>query len=539
MEEITEGGAKVLFKRGEVFYNPVMCFNRDISVLAIRVYDQIRQSENREKAEKKRKLNPGNDPSKYDYIEDQPLHILEGLAATGLRSIRFAREIPGVGSILVNDLEEAAVESIRRNVEHNGVSSTCVPSQGDFNVVALQQTGKYHIIDLDPYGSPAGLLESAVKSIPDGGMLCVTATDLSVLCGNNPETCYGKYGSTPLRQPYCHEMALRILLYTISMAAARQRKAIRPLVSLSVDFYVRVFVRVFDSAQESKEVFLKHGMICQSVNVPSFSTQPIGRSHPKKKSFLPAHCEISPSCPQTGGRCVLGGPLWIDSLHDREFVVQMMEELDRMQAAATKDAEDGSPSAIPLLFTSRIRGILTTVLEELDTVLFHHLPTMAKVLHCCVPPSDSFRSALFRLGYKVSLTHCSKDGLKTDAGDAVIWDLMKVWAKRDRAAAVEGKRVKKGREESPATLVMSHPVTTFNEEDVDFSVVVKEAQQMGRKGTGVARFLPNPRERWGPGTRARGSKAGTEILSTTVGTSDDESPQSEPEPPVEKKRKTQ
>jgi len=40
--------------------------------------------------------------------------LLQALAASGLRSIRFAKEIPGLKSILANDWSKQAVESIGR-----------------------------------------------------------------------------------------------------------------------------------------------------------------------------------------------------------------------------------------------------------------------------------------------------------------------------------------------------------------------------------------------------------------------------------------
>ena len=75
----------------------------------------------------------------------------------------------------------------------------------------------YDAVDLDPYGSPTQLLDSAVQAVAEGGLLLVTATDMAVLCGNNGEACWGKYGSYPLHRPYCHEMALRILLAAIEV----------------------------------------------------------------------------------------------------------------------------------------------------------------------------------------------------------------------------------------------------------------------------------------------------------------------------------
>ena len=74
---------------------------------------------------------------------------------------------------------------------------------------------RFSVVDLDPYGSPTQFLDGAVQSIADGGLLCVTCTDMAVLCGNATETCYTKYGAVSLRGKNCHEMALRIVLQCI------------------------------------------------------------------------------------------------------------------------------------------------------------------------------------------------------------------------------------------------------------------------------------------------------------------------------------
>lgn len=59
--------------------------------------------------------------------------VLEALAATGLRSIRYFNEIPEVRSIICNDMSEDAVQSIRRNVEFCGIdpATQVIPNHGD------------------------------------------------------------------------------------------------------------------------------------------------------------------------------------------------------------------------------------------------------------------------------------------------------------------------------------------------------------------------------------------------------------------------
>lgn len=76
---------------------------------------------------------------------------------------------------------------------------------------------------------------------------------MAILAGNNPESAFAKYGSTPLKTKACHEQALRILLRCIESHATRYGRYIEPILSVSADFYIRVFVRVFTSPLECKK----------------------------------------------------------------------------------------------------------------------------------------------------------------------------------------------------------------------------------------------------------------------------------------------
>lgn len=111
---------------------------------------------------------------------------------------------------------------------------------------------QFDIIDLDPYGCPSVFLDSAVQAVKEGGLLLITATDMAVLAGNSPETCYVKYGAVSLKMKACHEMGVRILLQTIESHANRYGRYIEPLLSVSADFYVRVFVRVYSGQYKCK-----------------------------------------------------------------------------------------------------------------------------------------------------------------------------------------------------------------------------------------------------------------------------------------------
>ena len=229
-ESITEGSATIYVtneKSTDVFYNPVQQFNRDMSVAVINQFAKDKKSES---------------------DDFKGLQILEALSATGLRSIRYANEIPGCTKIIANDFLARAVKAIDYNITANNVQDKVVSSHADAADLMCKhkkEENRFDVVDLDPYGAPTHFLDGAVQSVAEGGrfffviheinylcmtlflhhifsgLLCVTCTDMAVLCGNGSETCFTKYGSVSLRGKNCHEMALRIVLQCIESHANR------------------------------------------------------------------------------------------------------------------------------------------------------------------------------------------------------------------------------------------------------------------------------------------------------------------------------
>uniref|UniRef100_G1RRE0 tRNA (guanine(26)-N(2))-dimethyltransferase n=1 Tax=Nomascus leucogenys TaxID=61853 RepID=G1RRE0_NOMLE len=280
---VTEGAAKIAFpSANEVFYNPVQEFNRDLTCAVITEFARIQlgakgiqikvpgekdtqkvvvdlSEQEEEKVELKESENraSGDQPriAAVGEICEEGLHVLEGLAASGLRSIRFALEVPGLRSVVANDASARAVDLIRQNVQLNDVAHLVQPSQADARMLMYQHqrvSERFDVIDLDPYGSPAPFLDAAVQAVSEGGLLCVTCTDVAVLAGNSGETCYSKYGAMALKSRACHEMALRIVLHSLDLRANCYQRFVVPLLSISADFYVRVFVRVFTGQAKVK-----------------------------------------------------------------------------------------------------------------------------------------------------------------------------------------------------------------------------------------------------------------------------------------------
>ncbi|KAL1747568.1 N2,N2-dimethylguanosine tRNA methyltransferase-domain-containing protein [Schizophyllum fasciatum] len=278
----TENTTHLLLAENEAFLNPVQEFNRDLSIACIRTWSELREKERQAKREagraRKRAKAAKNAETTDGATKEgkeggaakeegetykpapQKTTILEALSATGLRSIRYAKEIPLASRVIANDLSPAAAEAIRRNVDINGplAQERVHVNQGDACALLYNhRSSPVDVVDLDPYGTAAPFIDGAVQAIRDGGLLCVTCTDLAVLATvNYPEKCYSNYGGVSVKADYCHESALRLLLHSLATAAARYGRAIEPLLCLSIDFYVRVFVRVRYAAIEVKRLEL-------------------------------------------------------------------------------------------------------------------------------------------------------------------------------------------------------------------------------------------------------------------------------------------
>jgi len=284
---IEEGSAKILplineTGKQDAFYNPAQVFNRDFSILVLNVFSELKKHEEDErKANRDAKIKAikekDPDATPFEIPEYPGLTILEALAASGLRSVRYSKEIPGVNKITVNDIDETAVEHMKKNLQHNKVDTNKVtPNHGDANLVLYNSNNVFDVVDLDPYGTVSPFLDSAIKNVINGGLLCVTSTDMQILGGNTPETCFYRYGGTALKARYLHEMSLRLLYNAVASCAARHQRYVEPLISCSVDFYVRIFFRVHEGATQAKMLGSRTGLVFQCMQCECFHIQPMG-----------------------------------------------------------------------------------------------------------------------------------------------------------------------------------------------------------------------------------------------------------------------
>ena len=481
---LEEGQAKILFPmEDEVFYNPVQQFNRDISIAAIKTWASMTTSRFRKRVA----FHTGQDKSNPEAVK---FNILEALSASGLRSVRYAKEMPNlVNSILANDLSEEAVESIQRNAEYNDVSDIVKPNQGDACDVMYRHRGpskRFHVVDLDPYGTAAPFMDAAIQCIEDGGLLCVTCTDLGVLCGQRPDTCFAKYGGVGLKSDYCHEMALRIVLHSLQSAASRYKKIVVPLMSCSIDFYVRLFVKIEDSAEGSRYAASNTATVYQCALCPSFNTASFGQMTPLPKGsakYTYSRLEsINYNCQHCGGVVHIHGPAWIAPIHNKDFVAQMIKHLEEERSKELYATRD------------RMLGMSTLISEEIDAPFYYKLDKISSSVKCSTPSLIDATSALLNAGYKTSGTHCCPNALKTNAPSSVIWDMMRAWSKKTNV------NHDKLPEQGPSRKILNAEQVTA----IDFSQH-PDSNPKSRK-VKLVRFEEHKGMNWGPKSRAKKRK---------------------------------
>ena len=566
---ITEGSVTMRFPADQattVFYNPVQVQNRDLSVLMISLFAEERAVElavQRKKVQLKKERaataaagEPTEDkpplkqlleeyrqellPKARQLLQEQDvsndgLNILDALAASGLRSIRYWKEIPGVRHVTVNDIEVAAVERARQNCTLNGIEpkdGNSAPSQTPGVVIqrgdAIQEmyqsrkplipdlysshTGdtsdatngnndtsrhpnsprspRYHhpwnVIDLDPYGSSAPFLDAALQAIEEGGLLCVTCTDMRALGGGSPETCYGRYAAIPIqRAGYLQEMAVRILLQFMATTAAKYGRIIRPRLSVGMDFYVRVFVTVHEDRNSVRDLSLRIGKVFQSTQCQSFVIVPEAIMGGDKGNVFRA-ARAPSTCEETGASYKIGGPLWLGPMHDKAMVGKALERLSATKGGSSK------PDLQYITTKNRLQALLQHCAEELpDVPLFYRVNDMARLCKMSPPPLADIHAFLLNAGYRVSGYHKDPNATKTDAPNHVLWDIIRAFAAKDPPK-------KPLPEDSAAHAILAKPIQT----KVDFRRPLKGLRQKRTK-TDVARFPSNPRANWGPRKKAK------------------------------------
>lgn len=346
--------------KAPVFYNPVMELNRDLSVAALQTYQQ----------------ELGDD-----------ITICDAFGGSGIRGIRYAKEIEGVSMAVVNDLNPLAVDLARENIRKNGLNHvhSC---RDDANMLLRRCRGKFQVVDIDPFGTPAPYIESAAASLRAGGMICVTATDTSALCGTYKKPCIRKYSAKPLRNEYCHETGIRILAGFLSRTFAKYKKYLTFQFSHSTEHYMRIYATVNKGSKKTDESLENLGYIA---HCPKCLNRIVF------KGIAP---KIPINCPNCGEGWNVGGPLWCGKIQNHEFLESMLKIIPEMELKREKQATK----------------LVERCYDEANSpTTFYDLHSLCHKLKISAPPLKMVLEDLQKLEYSVSRTHFNPNGIKTDA----------------------------------------------------------------------------------------------------------------------------
>ncbi|RMZ71555.1 hypothetical protein GMOD_00006680 [Pyrenophora seminiperda CCB06] len=489
--------------------------------------------------------------------------ILDALSATGLRALRYAQEIPFATAITANDMSQNAVESIKLNVKHNKLENTITANTGNAIAYMYSFCDKkgYDVIDLDPYGTAAPFIDAAIQAINDDGMLCVTCTDSAIFASHGYlEKTYSQYGGLPFKGEPCHEGGLRLILHAIASSAARYGMAIEPLLSLSIDYYIRVFVRVRKAPNDVKLLAGKTMLVyhCES-GCGAWSTQFLARNKvtknkngdPMYKHGFAQGPSADQHCEHCGHKTHLSGPMYGGPLHNVGFIERVLAQLNDVERETypTMDRMQGMlhTALEEITFGTKLEDsngaqqtqVLHALIPKSDPAEVDHHPfffipsSVAKVVHCSAPPLAALRGALRHAGFKVTMSHCKPGSIKTDASWKDIWHIMLEWV-RQRAPlknalktgsagyAIMAKASASGHTRTTAaaapTQVPADPATDAQSTEESATATAEDSpaylntkfyvnfdEKLGKdhdRGKYV-RYQLAPRENWGPMSRAK------------------------------------
>lgn len=374
---ITEGKTRIQFPEFEkvssdapVFYNPRMEFNRDISILALQTFQK--------------KLN-------------KPISICDLFGGSGIRGVRYKKEIDNVKKVAINDISSLANEFERLNIQLNHLEDIEI-YQKEANIMLRNHRGEFDVIDIDPFGTPSYFLDSAAYAAKKNSLLCVTATDTSALCGTYKEPCIRKYNSKPYKSEYCHETGIRILAGFTALTLAKYKKYLNIKLSHSSEHYMRLYIEIKKGSKASDESLKNIGYISHCKHCLYRETN---------KNLATATPNICPIC---GEKLIQAGPLWLGKIQDKEFIKDMINESENKKINTKEN----------------VLKLLNNCLNEANApATFYDIHKICKVLKISAPKLDLVFENLEEEGYIAIKTHYSPLGIKTDASIDEIKNIIK------------------------------------------------------------------------------------------------------------------
>jgi tRNA (guanine26-N2/guanine27-N2)-dimethyltransferase len=344
-------------KAAPVFYNPVMALQRSLNIALI------------------------------SEVDKKGLQIADILAGSGVRGIRFFKELPKskIKKVSFNDGNPNAAKLLKKNLKLNKIpASRYSASKKDASAFLLESKG-FDYIDIDPFGPPGPFLDAACKKLGRHGILAVTATDTAALVGSAPAACRRKYWATPMKNEFMHETGMRILARKAQLVAAQYDKALQPIYCHSTEHYMRLYLAVQKSRNELIRAMERQGFIHYCRNcLNRFASS----------SNEPAACTLCNS------KAEVAGPLWLGRLWDSDLAMRIAKHASKAKLG------------------TEVERLAWTIAEEAklpEAVGYYETHEWARKLRFGPPKREQLIDALVAKGLGAAPTHFSPTGIRTDA----------------------------------------------------------------------------------------------------------------------------
>ncbi|MDP9499231.1 MAG: tRNA (guanine-N1)-methyltransferase, partial [Thermoproteota archaeon] len=255
--EITEGRTKLLVPKNSLeekvpphspaFFNPLARLNRDLSIYIYNIFlDQ------------------------YNNNKNNQITFADSFGGIGPRGLRVAVEVPKVSKIYINDINELAITAAKESAQLNNVNEKCIFSVNEVCKFLIsrptERNKRFTIVDLDPFGSPSPFIECVLRAVEDDGLISITATDTAVLSGIYQTVCLRKYSGLSINSTYSNEVAIRLIISSTALIAARLGISLSPIFAHSNRHYFRVFLKASISNSMANMVFDNLGYIKHCFN---------------------------------------------------------------------------------------------------------------------------------------------------------------------------------------------------------------------------------------------------------------------------------
>ncbi len=376
-------------------------------------------------------------------LNEGKLRVLDGLAASSLRSRRWLNELPPelaehLDIISVDRDEESISWALANHEKHPPNNSN--PEQLSIQKGDLRQivySGGWQWIDIDPYGSPIPFLDSAMQNLARKAILQVSATDTAALCGTYPQVTRRRYAAYAVNDTVTHDTAMRILLGNIALCAAKHERSIEPLMSVFDGHHTRVSVLVTPGKKNASNVYENLGWRVNEPDKKTINASIKAGLHsfgcaktPQPRVLLPYN-----SPPEYLANGKVSGPLWIGPLARKDVLEQLTEEYALEICGISKEKDEHIISLAGWKdedIEKSNRGVIRSIKrlhESKDAVGTNGLVTMDELpqwIDIGGPPSPKkLVSILKEQGFKAAISPISTPSIQTNAPWNILIEVIK------------------------------------------------------------------------------------------------------------------